>query len=221
VNRCRAASKAAASVCLFCRHPSPDSCRGFHLLLDFDSCSVSFSDTSILRHFDPRLHSLFLPSASGFAWSCRNGVAVFDVVSVVNARSALPFCAATCSTDAVRSSLIKLPTMGSSCAECWSSWDDGWCGLNDCLGSVRGRSRGGMYETTLADSEREAVADLLQYLENVRLPASGFLASLMFIFRWSIAHKPVSTARRNRLLLRRTATSSQHPGLLGQRSFAT
>jgi hypothetical protein len=32
-----------------------------------------------------------------------------------------------------------------------------------------GRSRDGLYEQTLADSEREAVADLLQYLENVRL----------------------------------------------------
>lgn len=31
-----------------------------------------------------------------------------------------------------------------------------------------GRSRDGLYEPVLADSEREAVADLLQYLENVR-----------------------------------------------------
>jgi len=30
------------------------------------------------------------------------------------------------------------------------------------------RSRDGLYEPALADSEREAVADLLQYLENVR-----------------------------------------------------
>ena len=30
-----------------------------------------------------------------------------------------------------------------------------------------GRSREGLYEPVLADSEREAVADLLQYLENV------------------------------------------------------
>lgn len=30
-----------------------------------------------------------------------------------------------------------------------------------------GRSRDGLYEPALADSEREAVADLLQYLENV------------------------------------------------------
>lgn len=32
-----------------------------------------------------------------------------------------------------------------------------------------GRSRDGLYEPALADSEREAVADLLQYLENVRV----------------------------------------------------
>ena len=30
------------------------------------------------------------------------------------------------------------------------------------------RSRDGLYEPALADSEREAVGDLLQYLENVR-----------------------------------------------------
>lgn len=38
-----------------------------------------------------------------------------------------------------------------------SSWRDG----------IIGRSRDGLYEPVLADSEREAVADLLQYLENV------------------------------------------------------
>lgn len=32
---------------------------------------------------------------------------------------------------------------------------------------VLGRPREGLYEPALADSEREAVADLLQYLENV------------------------------------------------------
>ena len=31
-----------------------------------------------------------------------------------------------------------------------------------------GRPRDGLYEPALADTEREAVADLLQYLENVR-----------------------------------------------------
>lgn len=33
---------------------------------------------------------------------------------------------------------------------------------------ISGRSKDGLYEPALADSEREAVADLLQYLENVR-----------------------------------------------------
>ena len=32
-----------------------------------------------------------------------------------------------------------------------------------------GRPKDGLYEPALADSEREAVADLLQYLENVRI----------------------------------------------------
>jgi hypothetical protein len=35
------------------------------------------------------------------------------------------------------------------------------------FGTILGRSRDGLYEPVLADSEREAVADLLQYLENV------------------------------------------------------
>jgi hypothetical protein len=35
------------------------------------------------------------------------------------------------------------------------------------LTTTLGRSKDGLYETQLADSEREAVADLLQYLENV------------------------------------------------------
>lgn len=38
-----------------------------------------------------------------------------------------------------------------------------------CTSSAR--SRDGLYEPALADSEREAVADLLQYLENVSLQA--------------------------------------------------
>lgn len=41
---------------------------------------------------------------------------------------------------------------------------------------ITGRSREGLYEPVLADSEREAVADLLQYLENVC--ASKFLMNL-------------------------------------------
>jgi len=35
----------------------------------------------------------------------------------------------------------------------------------------QGKSRDGLYEPVLADSEREAVADLLQYLENVSVGA--------------------------------------------------
>lgn len=38
---------------------------------------------------------------------------------------------------------------------------------------IIGRSRDGLYEPVLADTEREAVADLLQYLENVRLPIAA------------------------------------------------
>ena len=34
---------------------------------------------------------------------------------------------------------------------------------------MSGHHQGGLYEPVLADSEREAVSDLLQYLENVRL----------------------------------------------------
>jgi hypothetical protein len=36
------------------------------------------------------------------------------------------------------------------------------------LTGLTGKARDGLYEPVLADSEREAVADLLQYLENVR-----------------------------------------------------
>ncbi|OJJ80383.1 protein anchor VAC8 [Aspergillus glaucus CBS 516.65] len=49
---------------------------------------------------------------------------------------------------------------------CWSclSTVDRWCHITACLGGSR--SRDGIYETTLADNEREAVSDLLGYLEN-------------------------------------------------------
>lgn len=40
---------------------------------------------------------------------------------------------------------------------------------SDCIVGILGRPRDGLYEPALADTEREAVADLLQYLENVRL----------------------------------------------------
>ena len=42
---------------------------------------------------------------------------------------------------------------------------------------ILGRPRDGLYEPALADTEREAVADLLQYLENVRLPQTLILQS--------------------------------------------
>lgn len=38
------------------------------------------------------------------------------------------------------------------------------------LTRLLGKARDGLYEPVLADSEREAVADLLQYLENVSTP---------------------------------------------------
>jgi vacuolar protein 8 len=59
--------------------------------------------------------------------------------------------------------------MENACFACFSAIDR-WCHISACLGSFGGRSRDGIYETILQDSEREAVADLLQYLEtwNVR-----------------------------------------------------
>lgn len=60
-----------------------------------------------------------------------------------------------------------MAAIGNACISCLSTID-GWCHITDCLGPIGGRSRDGIYETTLQDSEREAVADLLQYLENVR-----------------------------------------------------
>ena len=39
--------------------------------------------------------------------------------------------------------------------------------LTDAQSGESGRSKAGLYEPGLADNEREAVADLLQYLENV------------------------------------------------------
>lgn len=45
------------------------------------------------------------------------------------------------------------------------------CGLKIFADIHPGRSKDGLYEPALADSEREAVADLLQYLENVCVTA--------------------------------------------------
>lgn len=69
-----------------------------------------------------------------------------------------------------------------------------------------GKSRDGLYEPVLAESEREAVADLLQYLENV-------LAALSRIM-YALAHSFI--ARGDGFLLWRTFASSEHPRILGQ-----
>ena len=39
-----------------------------------------------------------------------------------------------------------------------------------------GRRRGGLYDTTMAEREREAVAELLGFLENVRAPDQLYAA---------------------------------------------
>lgn len=49
-----------------------------------------------------------------------------------------------------------------------------------------GQNRDGLYEPVLADSEREAVADLLQYLENVcRVPSLFTSLMLMTVLQRS------------------------------------
>ncbi|CAG8901499.1 unnamed protein product [Penicillium nalgiovense] len=55
--------------------------------------------------------------------------------------------------------------IATACLSCFSAVDR-WCHITACLGPIGGRSRDGIYETTLADNEREAVSDLLGYLEN-------------------------------------------------------
>jgi hypothetical protein len=79
-------------------------------------------------------------------------------------------------------------------------------GRNKALVLMRhtGKSRDGLYEPVLAESEREAVADLLQYLENVRTP----LLDLIRIKAYT------SVAWRNGLLLGRTVESFEHPCVL-------
>jgi vacuolar protein 8 len=63
-----------------------------------------------------------------------------------------------------------------TCLSCLSAVDR-WCHITACLGG--GRSRDGIYETTLEDNEREAVSDLLGYLENVRRNSFLSLGVLM------------------------------------------
>lgn len=61
-----------------------------------------------------------------------------------------------------------MTAIANACLSCLSAVDR-CCHITACLGPIGGRSRDGIYETTLADNEREAVSDLLGYLENVRL----------------------------------------------------
>lgn len=63
--------------------------------------------------------------------------------------------------------LLVSAEMSGIANSCWSCLS--WCHITQCLGPIGGRSRDGIYETTLADNEREAVSDLLGYLENVCL----------------------------------------------------
>ena len=70
----------------------------------------------------------------------------------------------------------------------------------DC---ISGRTRDDLYNSALAESEREAVADLLNYLENVRRPIP---------LVWSMLMPDI--AKRIRLLWRRTPQSPQYPCLL-------
>lgn len=63
--------------------------------------------------------------------------------------------------------LASMSGIATVCLSCLSVVDR-WCHITACLGPIGARSRDGIYETTLADNEREAVSDLLGYLENVR-----------------------------------------------------
>jgi hypothetical protein len=54
-----------------------------------------------------------------------------------------------------------------------------------------GRSKDSIYDPVLADSEREAVADLLGFLENVPPPAASSLHD--YILTWSSAPRPTSS----------------------------
>ena len=69
------------------------------------------------------------------------------------------------------------------------------------------RSKDGLYEPALADSEREAVADLLQYLENVR--TFDFLNFCVV----SALDTDRFSARRDRFLFWGTAAIAQYLGL--------
>lgn len=62
------------------------------------------------------------------------------------------------------------------------------------LTNFLGKARDGLYEPVLADSEREAVADLLQYLENVSTPTVHHISPLSVLTVFSdSAVKPISS----------------------------
>lgn len=71
-----------------------------------------------------------------------------------------------------------------------------------------GRSRDNLYEPQLADSEREAVSDLLAYLENVRNSREA---------PWLRRYANIVQERRDGLFYRRSASISKHSGVLRER----
>lgn len=73
-----------------------------------------------------------------------------------------------------------------------------------------GRPKDNLYEPALADSEREAVADLLQYLENVCPLPPHTLTQVL-----------ITAARRDRFLFGRTSTSLMYSCLFRQCRPAT
>lgn len=113
-----------------------------------------------------------------------------------------------------------MTAIANACLSCLSAVDR-WCHITACLGPIGGRSRDGIYETTLADNEREAVSDLLGYLENVRLAlssmplrfASNIIINVLGPLSAVEADFTCFLASRNRLLLRRTSSRPEHLGL--------
>ena len=92
--------------------------------------------------------------------------------------------------------------MGNCGSSCCKGTGFGWSDSFQATNLLPGRSKEGPYESALADNEREAVADLLQYLENVRVTDL-----------WTMAWFNVRIASRNRLLQRRPTEVVEHFGL--------
>jgi hypothetical protein len=120
--------------------------------------------------------------------------------------------------------------IATACLSCLSAVDR-WCHITACLGPIGIRSRDGIYETTLADNEREAVSDLLGYLENVRpeyltislqnLPVISSKPFVVFdmLMRPRLIHSADlnlqrHTARGDRLLPWRASTGIEYLSLL-------